>query len=215
VNKIFLESCIDTLNKNIEYDYIFFSPPDYDELNYNPKKDKLRYMGFLRELFHKLDSDKVITIVVSDRKFNSGIIPKHSIIINIMNDLGYKYVSQKIWCKSFKYNMYRLNYAFIMTFSKSKCKQKYTNEYRIDVWNYKQKSYKGYTYNMPVKVAQICIENLKNKNDIVYDPFMGVGTTAIASLNSNRKFLGSEIDETTYNLAKERIKNYSGGEQWF
>jgi DNA modification methylase len=44
---------------------------------------------------------------------------------------------------------------------------------------------------------------------------MGVGTTAIASLNSNRKFLGSEIDETTYNLAKERIKNYSGGEQWF
>ena len=41
INKIFNEDCLETLNRNIEYDYIFFSPPDYDELNLEPIKEAL------------------------------------------------------------------------------------------------------------------------------------------------------------------------------
>lgn len=44
-----------------------------------------------------------------------------------------------------------------------------------------------------------------NENDIILDPFMGSGTTALAAIENNRKFIGIEIDEKYFNLAKKRI----------
>ena len=46
-----------------------------------------------------------------------------------------------------------------------------------------------------------------NKNDVILDMFMGSGTTGVACKNLNRKFCGIEIDETYFNIAKERIEN--------
>ena len=43
--------------------------------------------------------------------------------------------------------------------------------------------------------------------DVVFDPFMGSGTTGVACVNTNRKFIGIELDETYFNIAKERIEN--------
>tara|TARA_Y100001935_G_scaffold190646_1_gene158872 strand:- start:308 stop:481 length:174 start_codon:yes stop_codon:yes gene_type:complete len=51
------------------------------------------------------------------------------------------------------------------------------------------------------------IENHTNENDVVYDPFMGSGTTAIAALEVGRNYLGSEINEEYYNLCKKRIQS--------
>ena len=51
---------------------------------------------------------------------------------------------------------------------------------------------------------ELIIDNT-NENEIVFDPFMGSGTTGIACLNTNRKFVGIELDETYFNIAKERI----------
>lgn len=46
-----------------------------------------------------------------------------------------------------------------------------------------------------------------NKNDVILDMFMGSGTTGVACKNLDRKFLGIELDETYFNIAKERIEN--------
>ena len=46
-----------------------------------------------------------------------------------------------------------------------------------------------------------------NKNDLVFDPFSGSGTTALACLNHSRKFIGSEIDEKYFELAFQRLQN--------
>lgn len=46
-----------------------------------------------------------------------------------------------------------------------------------------------------------------NKNDVILDMFMGSGTTGVACKNLNRKFIGVELDETYFNIAKERIEN--------
>ena len=54
---------------------------------------------------------------------------------------------------------------------------------------------------------ELIIDNT-NENEIVFDPFMGNGTTGIACLNTNRKFIGIELDEKYFNLAKERIENH-------
>ena len=58
----------------------------------------------------------------------------------------------------------------------------------------------------PVELMKILIENSSNKDDIVLDCFMGTGSTGIACIETNRKFLGIEIDKKYYDIAMERIK---------
>ena len=51
------------------------------------------------------------------------------------------------------------------------------------------------------------INNSSSKEDLVLDPFTGSGTTAIACINTNRKFIGFEIDKGYYELGVNRLKN--------
>lgn len=44
-------------------------------------------------------------------------------------------------------------------------------------------------------------------NDIVFDPFMGSGTTALAAIKENRRFLGFELEKKYYDIANNRIQN--------
>ena len=44
-----------------------------------------------------------------------------------------------------------------------------------------------------------------NENDLILDPFMGSGTTGVACINTNRKFIGIELDENYFDIAKERL----------
>ena len=66
---------------------------------------------------------------------------------------------------------------------------------------------KGHSAIFPEKLAQKIITNFSNKNDTVLDPFMGSGTTGVACKNLNRNFIGIELDETYFNIAKQRIEN--------
>ncbi|MGG3920334.1 site-specific DNA-methyltransferase [Geobacillus thermodenitrificans] len=59
----------------------------------------------------------------------------------------------------------------------------------------------------PVKLLEKLILNSSSKGQLVFDPFMGSGSTAIAAINTNRKFLGFEIDEKYYKVSQERIRN--------
>jgi DNA modification methylase len=45
-----------------------------------------------------------------------------------------------------------------------------------------------------------------NENDVILDPFMGSGTTGIACLNTGRKFIGCELDEKYFEIAKNRLE---------
>jgi site-specific DNA-methyltransferase (adenine-specific) len=58
----------------------------------------------------------------------------------------------------------------------------------------------------PVELMKRLIELTTNENDLILDPFMGSGTTGVASLELNRKFIGVEIDEEYFNIAKNRIE---------
>ncbi len=58
----------------------------------------------------------------------------------------------------------------------------------------------------PVALVQWLVLALSNREDIVFDPFLGVGTTAVAGIMNNRKVAGSELVIKYYNVACERIK---------
>ena len=59
----------------------------------------------------------------------------------------------------------------------------------------------------PIGLMELYITNSSKENDIVLDPFMGSCSTGVACLNTNRKFIGIEIDEHYFNIAKSRIGN--------
>lgn len=58
----------------------------------------------------------------------------------------------------------------------------------------------------PTSILKKMITIASNEQDIVFDPFMGVGSTGIAALQLNRRFIGFEINEVYFNAAKERIE---------
>ena len=58
----------------------------------------------------------------------------------------------------------------------------------------------------PVSILRKMIEIASNENDIVFDPFMGVGSTGVAALDLNRRFIGVELDETYFEAAQKRIE---------
>ena len=85
-----------------------------------------------------------------------------------------------------------------------------------DVWifpnvksNHKEKTI--HPCQFPVELAERLVLSLSKKNDIVLDPYMGVGTTLIAALKNDRKAAGSEIKKNYVNLTKIRILKLKKG----
>ena len=58
----------------------------------------------------------------------------------------------------------------------------------------------------PVEAEHI-IKNLTLKNQIILDPMMGTGTTGVAAIKLNRKFIGIEKDRVTFEIARSNIGN--------
>jgi len=61
---------------------------------------------------------------------------------------------------------------------------------------------------IPVTLMERLILLLTEENDIVVDPFMGVGSTAIACLKTKRNYIGIEISQKYCSIAEKRIENF-------
>jgi len=57
----------------------------------------------------------------------------------------------------------------------------------------------------PVALLEYLIKTYTNENETVLDNCMGSGSTGVACVNTSRKFIGFELDEKYFNIAKERI----------
>lgn len=60
----------------------------------------------------------------------------------------------------------------------------------------------------PVSLFEYLIKTYTNENDLVLDNCMGSGTTGVACLNTNRRFVGIELDKAYFQIAQDRIKNH-------
>lgn len=80
-----------------------------------------------------------------------------------------------------------------------------------NLWIYptdKTKDAKDHPAVFPEKLAKDHILSWSNKNDLIYDPFMGSGTTAKMAILQKRNFIGSEISKEYTELANKRIQPY-------
>ena len=62
----------------------------------------------------------------------------------------------------------------------------------------------------PSELIQMLIEQYSNEGDIVLDPFLGSGTTAIACVNTGRHYIGFELDPQYYDIACKRLDEVEG-----
>lgn len=57
----------------------------------------------------------------------------------------------------------------------------------------------------PIELMRLLIKLVSNENDLIFDPFMGGGSTGVSAILENRNFMGCEIDKEYFDIAKKRI----------
>lgn len=80
--------------------------------------------------------------------------------------------------------------------------------YPRDILKFKHDKERLHPTQKPVELLEYLIKTYTNENMLVLDNCMGSGSTGIACLNTNRRFIGIELDKAYFQIAEDRIKNH-------
>ena len=58
----------------------------------------------------------------------------------------------------------------------------------------------------PIELTNVLIANSSNEGDLILDPFMGIGGAGVSAVGLNRNFIGFELDDGYFEIAKSRIE---------
>lgn len=119
--------------------------------------------------------------------------------------IGFHYSNTIIWNKmviGMGYH-YRKSYENILFFEKGK--RPLNNRSIGDVVSFKR-VHGGYPTEKPLPLLELLIQQSTQEGEVVVDPFMGSGTTAVAALLNRRGYIVGDIDEKAIISTKERIK---------
>lgn len=155
------------------------------------------------------------------------------IVEEIMSETGFNYRGQIIWDKAASAGVscawgswqsssnpcLRDVHEYILIYSKGDLKrEKKTDtinkedfiQWTKSIWQMKTESAKrvGHPAPFPEELPHRLINLYSFKEDVVLDPFMGSGTTALAALKNGRKYIGYDTSEEYCKIAEERIKNF-------
>lgn len=97
------------------------------------------------------------------------------------------------------------SYEFIIFASKGQ--PKIRGKRISDVWQFPRVKPKEQTHQnqKPVDLLKQAIEKSSDEGAVVFDGFMGSGSTGVACVNTNRRFIGIELDDKYFEIAKQRI----------
>ncbi len=162
-------------------------------------------------------------------------IPLHTFIIEDMLELGFLMRGEIIWNKassgspstawgswlSAKNPTLRDIHEYILIFSKGTFSRKNIGrestiakeeflEYTKSVWTFSAVSAKsiGHPAPFPLELPYRLIQLYSFENEVVLDPFMGSGQTAISALKTKRHFVGFETDSDYVKLAQKRVRDF-------
>ena len=119
---------------------------------------------------------------------------------------------------AFTSRMYLWNYTPVFFLTKGKIEKwnaSFLKKENVDVFRFPapQTNWHGekkqiHFLQKPLVPIEIFVNNSSNSGDLVLDPFIGSGTTAVASLKLDRKFIGFEISEEYIQIANKRLEPY-------
>lgn len=133
-------------------------------------------------------------------------------MLNTFTSAGFHFIKSLIWDKGNKImgQYYMSQFEYILFFRKGRG-IKINNCGTSDILSVPNQKIKGedgknlHDTEKPVDLMKILIGNSSQEGDTVLDPFMGIGSAGIACKVLNRNFVGIEIDEHYFNIAKSRI----------
>ena len=70
-----------------------------------------------------------------------------------------------------------------------------------------EKTFGKHPTQKPLALLERCILAASNPGDLIFDPFMGSGTTGVAALKHGRQFCGCEVETDYFELAQKRMKH--------
>jgi len=212
------------------------SPPYNVTKDYDEDLSLLEYLEFLKAVFAEVWRVLVPGGRVAINIANIGrkpYLPLHAYIINIMHQIGFHMRGEIIWNKSASAGVstawgsfasasnptLRDIHEYILVFSKLTNKLPNENrentinkenfiEWTKSIWSFPAVSAKkiGHPAPFPEELPSRLIEFYSYKDNIVLDPFMGSGTTALAAIKLQRHFIGYELSKEYVELANKRIK---------
>ena len=204
LNKIYCEDCLDLLNRvdSNSVDLVFSDPPYNKNKNYEVYQDNLpedEYWDWVKRFiaeYKRISNNQLAIFIGADLiKKYWDLIPEAKLIIVRKGAIG----------TPFK-DYFRQYFGLLVTAE--------PNRQIYDLWwNIKMPGegyfFKEERYPNPgltsLKLTQRVINYFTKENDIVFDGFMGVGTTAVACATLDRQWLGSEINPNYIALANKRI----------
>lgn len=188
------------------------------------KKAPVSYFEDINVFYKKYDTDNKNELRIYFKKvFNFINKTKKQII----NDIGqqadhcfrcdssqFKICSLETYNKLIeKYNINKMN-NFIEYEKLKQIDNKYQKIFNLycdnkksNILEYKKENQRWHPTQKPVALLEDLIKTYSNENDKVLDFTMGSGSTGVACVNTNRDFIGIELDENYFNIAKERINN--------
>lgn len=208
----------------------------YNKNGYASHNDNMPYEKYLywmsvvfKYCYDVLSDDGRICINIGDGK--NGKIPTHADFVRIIQDIGFMPMTTIIWNKNNTSNRcawgsylspscpsFPRPFEYILVFSKSHkllrtgqptiTKEEW-KEYSNGLWTFAPQTGQkkiGHPAMYPVELPKRLIKMLTYKGDVILDPFMGAGTTAIACIDTDRRFVGIELDEKYFNIAKKRVE---------
>lgn len=206
---------------------------EYDE-DFTLKEYLLFLKSVFKEVYRVLVPGGRVCINVANLG-RKPYIPLHAYIADDMIDLGYFMRGEIIWNKASSASpstawgswlsasnpTLRDVHEYILVFSKETYKrnllEKRENtitkeeflEVTKSVWDFPAVSAKqvGHPAPFPVELPYRCIQLYTFENEVVLDPFMGSGQTALAALETGRHYIGYETDQEYVQLAENRIKD--------
>jgi DNA modification methylase len=221
-NKIYNGNCIElalSLNDN-SIDCIITSPPYYNSSHKYQRGSGFHYSSdigeplyviqdFFSNIKSKLKEDGIICLNLGFSYGETGVMRPFDIINRLREKEGYFINDIVIWHKANPIPMQKrltnaIEYIFII--SKHPLGKYYTEEYSHNVWKFSvDAGGKGHSAVFPLELPLNCIKHFTKEGDLVLDPFMGSGTTALACVQTRRNYIGFEINEEYVSLSEKRI----------
>jgi len=157
------------------------------------------YKTFLKECYRVLKNNRHIYIMFDSYSLLS-LAPIAREVFEVKNVLCWDKANIGLG------NYFRRRHEFILFASKGK---RPLNSKNIpDVWKIKRVVFSKYPTQKPTEVFELMLKGSAEKDFVVCDPFLGSGSSAIAALKSNCKFLGCDISDKAISFSKERVEQF-------
>ncbi len=130
-------------------------------------------------------------------------------LLNMAEQVGFFFHNMLIWRKNnCTANRWYMKEMELTCFFYKKPAKKINNASSKQIFEFDNIRNKIHPTQKPVELMQHYIENSSKENDCILDPFSGYGSTAIAAINTNRKWVCIEKDKSYYDAAISRIQTH-------